>query len=150
VLSPSPAPPPPHFREPLIPFPVALLLWGCSSTHPPTPASKALIPLHWGIYQAFKGPRAFPPIDAWQSHPLLHMWLEPCVLLGWCLSPWELWGGLIGWYCCPSYGVANPFISFSPFSNSPLGTPHSVQWLAASICLCICKDLAGPLRRLLY
>jgi hypothetical protein len=28
-----------------------------------------------------------------------------------------------------------------------LETPHSVQWLAASIHLCICKALAGPLRR---
>jgi hypothetical protein len=32
----------------------------------------------------------------------------------------------------------------------PLETPHTVQWLAARIELCICKDLAGPLRRQLY
>lgn len=31
-----------------------------------------------------------------------------------------------------------------------LGTPRSVQWLAANIHLCICKALAGPLRRLPY
>jgi hypothetical protein len=31
-----------------------------------------------------------------------------------------------------------------------LGTPHSVQWLAVSIYLCICKALAGPLRKQLY
>ena len=29
----------------------------------------------------------------------------------------------------------------------PLGTLCSVQWLAASIGLCICKALAGPLRK---
>ena len=29
----------------------------------------------------------------------------------------------------------------------PVGTPHSVQWLAVNICLCICKALARPLRR---
>jgi hypothetical protein len=29
-------------------------------------------------------------------------------------------------------------------------TPHSMQWLAASICFCICKALGGPLRRQLY
>jgi hypothetical protein len=50
----------------------------------------------------------------------------------------------------PSYGVANPFSSFSPFSSPPLGTPCSVQWLAASICLCICQALADTLRRQLY
>jgi hypothetical protein len=31
-----------------------------------------------------------------------------------------------------------------------LGTPHSVQWLAMNIPLCICKALAGPLRRQPY
>ena len=28
-----------------------------------------------------------------------------------------------------------------------LGTPSSVQWFSVSIRLCICKALAGPLRR---
>ena len=32
----------------------------------------------------------------------------------------------------------------------PLGTLCSVQWLAASIHLCICQALADPLRRQLY
>jgi hypothetical protein len=44
-----------------------------------------LIPLHWGIYWAFIGPRTSPLIDARQGHSLLHMQLEPCVLLGWWL-----------------------------------------------------------------
>jgi hypothetical protein len=61
--------------------------------HPPThPLPPPLLPLHWGIYQAFIGPRTSLPIDAWQGHPLLHMQLEPCVLLGWWFSPWEFWG----------------------------------------------------------
>ena len=30
---------------------------------------------------------------------------------------------LVGWYCCSSYEVANPFSSFSPFSNSSIGVP---------------------------
>jgi hypothetical protein len=34
--------------------------------------------------------------------------------------------------------------------TSLLGTLCSVQWLAASIHLCICKALAGPLRRQPY
>jgi hypothetical protein len=31
-----------------------------------------------------------------------------------------------------------------------LGTLCSVQWLAVSICLCICQALAEPLRKQLY
>jgi hypothetical protein len=59
-------------------------------THP-LPPTQPSIPLHWGIYQAFIGWRTSPSIDAWQGHPLLHMQLEPCVLLCWWLSPWEFW-----------------------------------------------------------
>ena len=47
-------------------------------------------------HQAFTEPRLSPPIDIKQGHPLLHMclepWVPPCVLFGWCFSPWELWG----------------------------------------------------------
>jgi hypothetical protein len=32
-------------------------------------------------------------------------------------------GGLVGCYCCSSYGVANPFSSFSPFSDSSIDVP---------------------------
>jgi hypothetical protein len=35
-----------------------------SPTYPPTPTTLLSIPLHWGIYQAFIGPRTSPPIDA--------------------------------------------------------------------------------------
>ena len=73
-------------------IPSTLLLWECSPTHSYTPASLSLIPQHWNIYQTFIEPRTFAPIDAWQGHPLLYTQLEPCVLLGWWLSPWELWG----------------------------------------------------------
>ena len=43
----------------------------------------------------------------------------------WWFSPWELWGRgrAVGWYCSSSYGVANPFSSFSPFSSSSIGIP---------------------------
>jgi hypothetical protein len=79
-----------------------LLLWGCSSTHPPTPTSLPSIPLHWDIYQAFIGPRTSPPIDAWQDHPLLHMQLEYSFVdglvprssrgSGWLILLFFLWG----------------------------------------------------------
>jgi hypothetical protein len=62
--------------------------------HPPTtPTSLPLIPLHWGIYRAFIGPRTSPPIDAWKGYPQL----ELCVLFGWWLSFWEFWGRGSGW-----------------------------------------------------
>ena len=32
-------------------------------------------------------------------------------------------GDMVCWYCCFSYGVAYPFSSFSPFSNSSVGDP---------------------------
>jgi hypothetical protein len=60
-------------------------------THSLISASPPSITLHWSIYWAFIGTKTSSPIDAWQGHPLLHMQLEPCVLLGWCLSPWDLW-----------------------------------------------------------
>jgi hypothetical protein len=58
--------------------------------HTRTSISPHSIPLYWGIYWTVIGPRNSPPIDAWQGHPLLYMQLEPCALLGWRLSPWEL------------------------------------------------------------
>jgi len=77
----------------------------------------------------------------------LEPWVPPCVLFGWWFSPWELWKGLVGWYCCSSYGVANP-LAPSIFSlTPPLGSLCSVWWLAASILICISKALAEPLRR---
>jgi hypothetical protein len=31
--------------------------------------------------------------------------------------------GLVGWYLCSSYGVANPFNSFNPLANSSIKDP---------------------------
>ena len=76
--------------------------------------------------QAFTGPRVFSPIDDWQGCPLLHMelepWVVPWVLFGWWFSPWDL-RGLVGWNCCSSFGVTNPFSSFRSYSNSFIGHP---------------------------
>jgi hypothetical protein len=81
---------PPYQKHSVTSF-LPLLLWRCSLNHPPTSTSPPSIPLHWGIHQAFIGPRTSPPIDAWQGYPLLYMQLEPCVLLCWWLRPWEFW-----------------------------------------------------------
>jgi hypothetical protein len=67
----------PETPYPILPPPASVRVF----THPPIPTSLPSIPLHWGINPAFIGPRTSPSIDAWQGHPLLHMQLEPCVLL---------------------------------------------------------------------
>ena len=68
------------------------------------PLTQPPLPWHFPIlgHRAFTGPRASPPIDVRQGHPLLPMWLEPwvlpCALFGWWFSFWELWGGAgVGW-----------------------------------------------------
>jgi hypothetical protein len=123
-------------------------------THPPTHSTSP--PWHSPIlgHRAFSGPRASPPIDDRQGHLLLHLllepWVPPCVFFGWWFSPWELWEfWLVDTVVLPM-GLQTPsalsVLSLSP----PLGTPSSVQWLAASICLCTCQALVEPLRRQPY
>ena len=69
-------------------------------TNLPTPTSW---PWHSPIlgHTALTGPRASPPTDDQEGHPLLHMLLEPwvplCVLFGWWFSPWDLWCRGRGW-----------------------------------------------------
>jgi hypothetical protein len=106
---------------------LSLILWGCSSTHPPTPTSLPSIPLPWDIYRAFLGPRTSTSIDAWQGQPMLHMQLEPCVLLCWWLSPWESWGI---WLVdnvgrLPDYKQDQHIIEFLILAMSIWRRPHS-------------------------
>jgi hypothetical protein len=137
-------------QKTLIPSPLLLLLWGCAPTYPPTLSS---LPSHSPTlgHQAFMRPRASSSIDARQGHPLLHIrlesWVPPCVLLCWWFSPWELW--LVDIVVFPM-GLQTPSAPSVLSLTPPLGTQWSVQWLAVSICLCICSALAEPLRRQLY
>ena len=131
----------PPLGKPLFPHPSPFFYEG---DPPTTNTSLSSIPLHlhWSIYQAFIGPRTSPPIDAWQGHPLLYMQLEPCVLLGWWLSHFELWRI---WLVDI---VVLPMVLQTPSAPSFVSlTLPLVLWFAASICLCICKTLAGLLRR---
>jgi hypothetical protein len=98
------------------------------------------------FYQAFIEPRTSPPTDAWQGHPLLLVQLEPCVLLGWWISSWELWEIWLVDIVVLPMGLQTPSTPSFLYQTPPLGTPHSLQWLALSIC----KALAGPLRRQQY
>ena len=91
----------------------------------PTPA---LPPYHSPTLgqPAFTRPRASPLIDARQGHPLLPIQLEswvPSMYTLWLGVPLSSMGVLVGWYCCSSHGVANPFSSFSPSPNSSIGVP---------------------------
>jgi hypothetical protein len=124
---------------PLSPLP----LWGCSLTHLHTPVPPML------GHQTSTGPRATPPTDVRQGHPLLRMylepWIPPCTFLGWWSSPWEHW---VVW----STDIVLPMGLQS--SSSPLvllpapppGSPSSVWWLASSIHICIGQVLVGPPR----
>jgi len=106
------------------------------------------ISLHWGI-QPWQDQGLLLPlvpnkailcyICSW-SHGSVHVYS-----LGSGLVP----GVLVSWHSC-SLGLqthsAPSILSLTP----PLGTSFSVQWLAASIHLCVCQALAKPLRGQLY
>jgi hypothetical protein len=47
-------------------------------------------------------------------------------------------------------GLQTPLAPLILSLTPPLGTLCSVQWLAESICLCICQALAEPLRKQLH
>ena len=123
----------------------------CSPTHPTHSWS-----WHSPIlgYRGFTGPRASPLIDERLGHPLLHMWLEPwispCVLFGWCFSPWELWVYWLVHIVVPPMGLQTPSALWVLSLPTSLGTLCSIQWLAVSIHLCIHQVLAEPLRKQPY
>jgi len=108
--------------------------------HPTTHPLPAFLPWCSPILRvpALAWPRASPPIGAQQGHPLLHMqlepWVCPCVLFGWCFSPWELW--LVGIV----------LMILQPPSAPSIRTPFSVQWLASRLWLCIFHAMAEPLK----
>jgi hypothetical protein len=83
----------------------------CSPTYPPTSTPFHSIPFHsipfhsipfhsipfhslTQGHQAFTRQRSSQPFDVRQSHPLLHMqlepWVHPCLFFGWWFSPEEL------------------------------------------------------------
>jgi hypothetical protein len=80
----------------------------------------------------------------WQGHPLKYMHLEPCILLCLWLSPWELWGNWLVNIVVLPVGLQSPPTSSVLSLTTLLGILCSVQWLAVSIPLYICKALAGP------
>ena len=125
----------PETHYPICPPPVSMIV---------CPHPRNSQPLHFPAlgHWAFMEPMASSPIDAQQGHPLLNRrqepWVHPCVPLGWWLRPWELW--LVD-IVVLSMGLQIPSAPSVLSLTPPLGTQWSVQWLAVSICLCICQHL---------
>jgi hypothetical protein len=59
-------------------------------------------------------------------------------------------GSLAGWHCYSSMGLQTPSAPSISSPTPPSGTQSSVQWLAASVSLCICQALTESLRRQSY
>ena len=74
----------------------------------------------------------------------------PYILLGWWHSAWEFWEVWLVAIVVLPLGLQTPSAPSVLPLTPPLGTLHSLQWLALSIYLCICQALAEPLRRQLY
>ena len=148
-------------------FPFPGLPFGNSLSYPPSPcfyegapwaacpllSSLPGIPLHWDI----EHPQT--------QGPLLPLMFNKAILCHICcwshrsIHRYSLVGGPVpgssrgsGWLILllPLWGCNPPSAPSVPSPTPPLGTPSSVQWLTASICLCICQVLAVPLRRQLY
>jgi hypothetical protein len=105
--------------------------------------------LHWGIeHPQAQGP-LFPLMSSSATYVAGAMGPSTCIL--WLVSnPWELQEVFLVDTVAPSMGMQTSSAPSVPSPTSPLGTPCSVQWLAASIHLCICQALAESLRRQPY
>jgi hypothetical protein len=131
----------PFLLQPTSPPTSPQLLWECSSTHPLNPVSAPYHSPNLGYWAT--GPRAshlilLMPDKAilWYiyrwiwSHGSLHVYSLVCSLVHGCMRL------LVGWYCCSSYGVANPLSSFSPYPNSSSGVP-----VLSPMVDCVCLHL---------
>jgi hypothetical protein len=133
-----------------------ILLPGCPSTnslsHIHPPAFKRMLPnpptfsapliqhLPTLGHQTSTGPRASPPTDVRQCHPLLHMYVEPrvppCILLG--------WYSRINWmFILPSWLHSHSAFPVLLPAPSP-GSWSSFRWLAQNTHICSGQLLAEP------
>lgn len=122
-------------HNPLSPLPFPCLYEGA-----PWPTHSLLlqhssIPLLWQHPQDQGTPLPVMPDKVIFCHIFSwsHVSLNVYVLFCWQFSPWELWGGrgLVVWYCCSSYEVANSFSSFSLCPNFSIGVPALSQMFSS-------------------
>ena len=109
-----------------IPSSLPLILRRCSPNHLPT---SAFLPWHSPTlkHQKPSGPRASPPTDVQQGHPLPLMWPEPfsppCVLFGWWSSLWEFQGFWPVDTAAPPMGLQTPS---APSVPSPISSSRTL------------------------
>ena len=145
----------------LLPFSVSLLPWN-GLCHPPYPCFYEGVP---SLTQPLPPPSPqFPTLGHllslhrtkdlsfhwYMTRPSSATYAAGDVLLAWCLNSWKLWR--VWWVDIVALpmGLQTPSTPSVLSLTHLLGTCHSVQWLAVSICLCICKALARPLKRQPY
>ena len=140
----SPLPDFPSAKPPSHP-PHLLLLWGCSLihlTHPLRPHRPG-IPPRWSIK---------PPQDQGPGLSLMPDKAILCYICSWSYSSLHVYS-LVGGLVPGSSGESGKLILLfflQSFPNSSIRVLCSIQWLVASIHLCICQALAEPLRSQLY
>jgi hypothetical protein len=130
-VSPFPSKTPPHQKSP-IPSPSPCFYEGVPPP-PPTPPPHHGIPIRWGIEpsQDQESLLLLMPDKAILCY--IYSWGHGLLQFGWWFSPWELWGVWLVDIVVLPIGLQTPSAP-SVFSlNPPLGTPCSVQWLAALI-----------------
>jgi hypothetical protein len=98
------------------------------------------IPLSWVIEPPQDQGAPLPVIPDKASLCYIFSWSHEYPLFTLCLVVSSLGAleSLVGWYCCSSYEVANPYL--------PLGSPCSDQCLAVYIHICIGPVLPESLR----
>jgi hypothetical protein len=105
----------------------------------PLPPSCSQIALHWGM-EILQDQEPLFPLMTYKVLWYICRWSHgsPCVLLGWWLSSWELWGVWLIDIIVLSMGLQTPFSSFSLFSNSSTGDPTGEPVLSPKV---VCEHL---------
>ena len=99
----------PHTPETLYPIPLSLVLWRYSLTYPPTLSCLPDLAFPYTVASSLPRTKVLsshrcPTRPSSATYVAGTMGLSMCTLL-------RALRDLVGWYCCSSHGVANPFSS---------------------------------------